>query len=115
MVSARLEEGNVKRLAAFDDTVAPFDNNTYEKRQSKHPLESQNHAQQAVEYSLITFELVVAKAINSFPPGSSGGPSLLVPVLYRDLIAKSKESIVNEFLQKLTRVLNVVLEVKVPG
>ena len=60
------------------------------------------------------FEPTVAKAINSFPSGSSGGPSLLVPQLYKDLIAKSNGLIGNEFLQKLTSVLNIVLEGKIP-
>ena len=44
LISAKLDEGNVRvgiRLAASDDSVAPFDNNTHEKLQSKHPLEPQ--------------------------------------------------------------------------
>ena len=44
LISAKLDEENVRageRLAASDDTVAPFDNNTNEKLQSKHPLEPQ--------------------------------------------------------------------------
>ena len=49
------------RLAASDDTVAPFYNNTYEKLQSKHPPRAANHAQQVVEDSLIVFEPTVAK------------------------------------------------------
>ena len=39
LISAKLDEGNVRvgiRLATSDDTVAPFDNNTYEKLKSKH-------------------------------------------------------------------------------
>ena len=60
------------------------------------------------------FEPTVAKAINSFPSGSSGGPSLLVPQLYKDLIGKGNGPIGNEFLQKLTSVLNIVLEGKIP-
>ena len=119
LISAKLDEGNVRagiRLAASDDSVAPFDNNTYEKLQSKHPPRAPYHAQQNVEDSLITFEPIVAKPINSFPSGSSGGPTLLVPQLYKDLIAKSNGSVGNEFLQKLTltTVLNIVLEGKVP-
>ena len=73
MISSKLNEGNVRagiRLAASEDTVAPFDNNTYEKLQSKHPRAA-NHAQQVVEDSLIVFEPTVAKVINSFPSGSS--------------------------------------------
>ena len=117
LISAKLDERNVRagiRLAASDNSVAPFDNNIYEKLQSKHPPRAPNHAQQNVEDSLITFEPIVAKAINSFPSGSSGRPSLLVPQLYKDLIAKSNGSVGNEFLQKLTSVLNIVLEGKVP-
>ena len=117
LISAKLDEANVRagiRLAASDDSVAPFDNNTYEKLQSKHPPRAPNHAQQNVEDSLITFEPIVSKAINSFPSGSSGGPSLLVPQLYKDLIGKSNGSVGNEFVQKLTSVLNIVLEGKVP-
>ena len=117
LISAKLDEGNVRagiRLAASDDTVAPFDNNNYEKLQSKHPPRAANHAQQVVEDSLIVFEPTVANAINTFPSGSSGGPSLLVPQLYKNLIAKSNGPIGNEFLQKLTSVLNIVLEGKVP-
>ena len=116
LIYAKIDEGNVRagiRLAASDDTAAPFDNNIYEKLQSKHPPRAANHAQQVVEDSLIVFEPTVAKAINSFPSGSSGGPSLLVPQLYKDLIAKSNGPIGNEFLQKLTSILNIVLEGKV--
>ena len=39
LISAKLDEGNVRAgisLAASDDIVAPFDNNTHEKLQSKH-------------------------------------------------------------------------------
>ena len=71
LIPAKLDEGNIRagmRLAASDDTVAPFDNNTYEK----HPPRAANHAQQVVEDSLIVFEPTVAKAINSFPSGWSG-------------------------------------------
>ena len=60
------------------------------------------------------FEHTVAKAINSFPSGSSGGPSQLLPQLYKDLIAKSNGPIGNEFLQKQTSVLNIVLKGKIP-
>ena len=59
----------------------------------------------------IVFEPTVAKAINSFSSASS--PSLLVPQLYKDLIAKSNGSIGNDFLQKLTSVLNIDLEGKI--
>ena len=117
LISAKLDERHVRagiRLAASDDTAAPFDNNTYEKLQSKHPPRAANHAQQVVEDSLIVFEPTVAKAINSFPSGSSGGPCLLVPQLYKDLIAKTNGPIGNEFLQKLTSVLNIVLQGKIP-
>ena len=54
LISAKLDERNVRaviRLAASDDTVAPFDNNTYEKLLSKHPPRAANHAQQVVEDS----------------------------------------------------------------
>ena len=60
------------------------------------------------------FEPTVAKAINSFPSSSSGGSIQLVPQLYKDLIAKSNGPIGNEFPQKLTSVLNIVLEGKIP-
>ena len=106
LISAKLDEGNVRagiRLAASDDSVAPFDKNTYRKLQSKHPPRVPNHAQQVVEESLITIEPIVSKAINSFPAGFSGGPSLLVPQLYTDFIAKSNRSVGHEFLQKLTK------------
>ena len=117
LISAKLDKGNVRggiRLAASDDTVAPSDNETYEKLQTKHPPRVANHARQDVDEGLITFEPTVGKAISSFPSGSSGGPSLLVPQLYKDLIAKSNGPIGNEFLQKLTSVINIVLEGKIP-
>ena len=47
LISAKLDEGNVRagiRRAASDDSVAPFDNNTYKKLQSKHPPRVPNHA-----------------------------------------------------------------------
>ena len=37
-----------------------------------------------------------------------------MPQLYKDLIAKSNGSVGNEFLQKLTSVIDIVLEGKVP-
>ena len=116
LISAKLDGGNVRagiKLAASDNTVAPFNNNTYEKLQSKHPPRAANHAQQVVEDSLIVFGPTVAKAIKSFLSGSSGGSSLLVSQLYTDLIAESNGPIANEFLQKLTSVLNIVLEGKI--
>ena len=44
LIFANLDGGIVQsgiRLAASDETVAPFDNNTYEQLHSKHPLELQ--------------------------------------------------------------------------
>ena len=99
MISAKLEEGNVragKRLAASNDTVASLDNDTFEKLQSKLSLRVPNHAQQVVEDCLITFQPIVAKAINSFPSGSSRRPSLLVHKFYKVFIAKSNGPICNE-------------------
>ena len=47
LISAKLNEGNFRaeiRLAASDDTVAPFANNSFKKIQSKHPPRVPNHA-----------------------------------------------------------------------
>ena len=85
LISVKLVEGNVragKRLPASDDTVAPLDNITFENLQSNHAPRVLNHDQKNVVDCLITFEPIVAKTINSFPSGSSGGPSLLVLKLY---------------------------------
>ena len=61
-----------------------------------HPPGAANNAQQVAEDSLIVFEPTVAKAINSFPSGLSGGPSILVPQLFKNFIAKSNGPIGNE-------------------
>ena len=82
LISAKLNEGNFraeKRLAASDDTVAPFANNSSKKIQSKHPPRVPNHAQQVVEDSLTTFEPTVAKTINSFPSGHREVQGYLCP------------------------------------
>ena len=102
-----------KKLAASDDTVTPFDSNTY-KKLSKKPTRAANHAQQVIENSLNKFELTVAKATSYFFSGFLRGQNLLVTQLYKNPIAKSNGPIGNEFLQKLTSILSNVIEGKVP-
>ena len=84
-VSSKLEDGDVRgaiRLAASDDTSAPFTDATVEELKLKHPPRAANTQlfsaanatmQSTQPNSLMLSESAILAAVRSFQPGSAGG------------------------------------------
>ena len=92
-VSAKIEDGNLKgaiRLLCSEEKMAGSTPETYNKLQEKHPLAPTDRrpllCSSPPQQPLQVTEAEVAKAIKSFPPGSSGGPDGLRPQHLLDLI-----------------------------
>ena len=116
LISAKFDEENVRagiRLAATDDTVAPFDNNTYEKIRSKHPFDPQIMPNKMSKIAQL--RLSPQSRRQSTPLFWVFGriKRTCAPVVQRPY-RKEQRPIGKEFPQQLTSVLNIVLEVLRP-
>ena len=120
-VAAKLEEGDFRgaiRLASSEDTMADVNNSTCSALQEKPPLpdrdtgELPTSAGSDVSPTQVSAE-EVAKAISSFPCGSSGGPDGLRPQHLKDMTGSSAEGGGQLLLQSLTSFINFILSGKV--
>jgi len=91
-VSEMLEDGDVKgavRLAASDETMAPYSQDTVDSLIHKHPRDvhfPQYTASDDVQ-PLQQQESDIADAIKSFPAGSAGGLDGLRPQHLKDMVS----------------------------
>ena len=119
-MSSRLEEGDFRgaiRLASASDSLAPHSAATFRALQEKHPSPSSSSSPPlpASDSSFLVTELEVAKAISSFPQGSSGGPDNLRPQLLKDMLStESQEPGHSRFLSSLAAFSSLVLEGRTP-
>ena len=91
-VSSRLEEGDFRgaiRLASASESLAPHSAATFRSLLDKHPsLSSSSSPPPPAPTSIFPVtEPEVARAILSFPQGSSGGPDNLRPQLLKDMLS----------------------------
>ena len=119
-VSAKLEEGDFKgavRLASSDDTLAPMNDATFQALQEKH---SPPHPDTSIpsitelqpQHTIIVAVEKVARAIQSFPTSSAGGPDGLRPQHLKDML--SDDSSRHVFLPALAFFVQLVLEGRTP-
>ena len=79
------------RLAASDDTLAPFSPTTFEALKLKHPPRSisvpstQNSESLYEAHSLVLDVSMISAAVKSFPNGSAGGVDGLRPQHLKDV------------------------------
>lgn len=119
-VSSKLEEGDIRgaiRLAASDDTLAPFDDVTAEDLRSKHPSRavSANLPPTPTNDSCLVLQQTnILEAIKSFMPGSASGPDGLRPQHLKDLTSVSAGEAGQRLLYRLTEFTNLCLSGRVP-
>ena len=121
-VAAKFAEADISgavRELASSDGLAPQDDITLADLRSKHPpapndLELPDPPSD-VEVPMVASEADTKRAINSFRPGSSGGPDGLRPSHLRALIGHASAEAGSRFLTTLTRFINMILKGEVPG
>ena len=120
-MSCKLEDGDIHgaiRLAASDDTLAPFDEVTVEVLRSKHPSRVALDNLPPVPNSdtcLLLQQYDIMSAIKSFRPGSAGGPDGLRPQHLKDLTNTSTGDAGQRLLCRLTEFTNLCLTGRVPA
>jgi len=120
-VSSKLEDGDVRgaiRLAASDDTMAPFDDATAAVLRTKHPARAETlnpPPTPSSDSSLCLQETDILAAIKSFAPGSAGGPDGLRPQHLKDLTSVSAGDAGHRLLKRLTEFSNLCLTGRVPA
>jgi hypothetical protein len=119
-VSELLEDGDVRgavRLAASEETMAPYNQYTVDALISKHPRaihHPQYTASDAVE-PLQGQEADIAAAIKSFPAGSAAGLDGLRPQHLKDMVGEQTAAAGQQLLTRLTDFTNNVLSGHVPN
>ena len=120
-VSAKFAEGDVGgavRELASSDGLAPFSGATLDALKSKHPqAPSGVSLPLPPDSSTVPFmasEVEVRKAVESFRPGSAGGPDGLRPGHLRTLLGRASVEAGVRLLTALTDLVNMILEGKVP-
>ena len=120
-VAAKIEEGDFRgaiRLAASDETLADFSDETYTALCAKHPpahpdsqIPPHHSGDQATVCEATCRD--VAQAIRSFPCGSAGGPDKLRPQHLKDMLQLAhqvgNDDPESPLLSSLTDFCNLVL------
>ena len=120
-VSSKLQDGDIRgaiRLAASDDTMAPFDDVTATALRSKHPARAVSDISPPtpkIDTCLSLREADIITAIKSFVPGSAGGPDGLRPQHLKDLTSASAGDAGRRLLARLTEFTNLCLTGHVPA
>ena len=88
-VSSKFDKGDVKgavRLAASSAVIAPFDEDTLQKLEGKHPKKPTDRKlfPETANLAMLVEEETVLKAVRSFAPGSAAGTSGLRPQHLKD-------------------------------
>ncbi|KAI5728591.1 hypothetical protein M8J77_018338 [Diaphorina citri] len=116
---AKVSEFDIKgavRLLNSDDTIAPFNNDTFQALSQKHPSPSRslNFPESTTESeTLQTNRNEIQKAIFSFPNGSAAGIDGISPQILKDLISKSAADGGIHLLESITNLCNLMLSGKV--
>lgn len=123
-VSAKIEEGDVRgaiRMAASDDTLAPFDEVSLEALRRLHPRraapahpEPSAQATNTTEHNAIPTEGDIVEAIKSFPAGSAGGLDGMRPQHLKDMTTTFTGPDGKQLISSLTRFVGLCLTGQVP-
>ena len=120
-VAAKFAEGDVSgavRELSGSDGLAPRNEATLRVLQSKHPRGQEVCGSLAPGDSVeshVASECEVRKAIDSFRPGSAGGPDGLRPGHLRVLLGRASAEAGTRLLTALTSLVNVILKGEVPN
>ncbi|XP_008486032.1 uncharacterized protein LOC103522716, partial [Diaphorina citri] len=121
VVEAKVSDFDIRgavKLLSSDDTVAPFNQATYEALKLKHPTPSRSlHFPDPPDDTCIPMvvrEAEVAKAINSFLPGSSPGIDGMRPQYLKDVTSKSAGEAGCRALSAITNLCNFLLSGNLP-
>ena len=119
IVSERLDEGDIRaavRIACSSDVVAPYDVDSYNKLQMKHPSHPPDRrAFLTCDPAPLQFTAPdVGAAVSSFNPGAAGGASGLRPQHLKDAFSRRTGDARSRLLLGLTNVVNIILAGSVP-
>jgi len=119
-VSAKIEDGDVRgamRLAASDDMIATYCQETIDELVSKHlrAVAPPQYTATNVHEPLKLFEPVITAAIKGFPAGSAGGLDGLSPQHLKDMIGGQTGFMGQRLLTLLTEFANICLCGRVPA
>lgn len=118
-VSSKFDEGDVKgavRLAASSAVIAPFDEDTLQKLEGKHPKKPIDRKlfPETANLAMLVEEETVLKAVRSFAPGSAAGTSGLRPQHLKDCLNDNLGQDTCGLKQSLTQYVNLLLSGNVP-
>jgi len=119
-VSEMLEDGDVKgavRLAASDETMAPYSQDRVESLIHKHPRAVHSSPQYSASDDVQPLqhqESDIVDAMKSFPAGSAGGLDGLKPQHLKDRVSEQTAFAEQLLLTRLADFTNTVLFRKVP-
>ena len=116
-IDQKLSEGDIRgavRAVSSTTGLAKFSQETAQLLEAKHPRQVEGNMiptllQLPDVEPLTTSEDEVLTAINSFPPGSSGGPDGLRPIHIKDMISRSAGDAGAKLLSSVTKFVNPVL------
>ena len=116
-IDQKLSEGDIRgavRAVSSTTGLAKFSQETAQLLEAKHPRQVEGNMiptllQLPDVEPLTTSEDEVLTAINSFPPGSSGGPDGLRPIHIKDMISRSAGDAGARLLSSITKFVNLVL------
>ena len=122
-VSAKIEEGDVRgavRLAASNDTLAPYDDVTVAALRQLHPPRAESTTQPAPQHDVddsLTLKLTendISAAIKTFPAGSAGGLDGMRPQHLKDMTSPITGVAGQRLIASLTEFANLCLAGHVP-
>jgi len=118
-VTVRLEEGNFRgavRLLASEDALASPTAETLQALREKHPLAPLDRRSSAppdpLRIQMSFNETAVRKALQSFPPGSSGGCDGMTPQHIKDMVTIEGQT--SPLLGAITSLTNMIVAGEVP-
>lgn len=128
-VFSKLEDGDVRgavRIAASDETLALFNDDTLNVLRGKHPPRhttsscdplstSSSQADDGTGPSLVPSESAVLTAVKSFPPGSAAGVDGLRPQHLKDMLSAGTGDSGRLLLARLTELIHLCLSGRMPA
>lgn len=118
-ISDKLSEGDVRgalRFLASEETLAPYSPSTLSQLRLKHPDRPPDRRPypEVASPPIVIVESQVLKAINSFPPGSSGGITRLRPLHLKEVLRSDVGHQRELLLFQLTAFVNRIISNQLP-
>lgn len=118
-IQAKIDDFDIKgaiKVLSSNDKLAPFDDETYKKLQSKHPKASISSSTTDTPEEIQKIEVTeqqVKKKINSFQHGSGAGIDGFRPQFLKDVISKTAGEAGSRALTTITKFCNFIISGKV--